>query len=63
MVLWLSTHRPNQKDLTFSYGTYLTNPYTYTDMFVTVEPENDPDPKPATSITVSASPLNVPFGQ
>ena len=52
-----------KKDLTFSYDAYLTNPYTYTDMFVTVEPENDPDPKPATSITVSASPLNVPFGQ
>jgi hypothetical protein len=32
-------------------------------MFVTIEPENDPDPKPATSITVSASPLNVPFGK
>jgi hypothetical protein len=50
-------------DLTFSYDAYLVNPYTFTDMFVTVEPENDPDPKPATSITVSASPLNVPFGQ
>jgi hypothetical protein len=52
-----------KEDLTFSYDAYLVNPYTYTDMFVTVEPENDPDPKPATSITVSASPLNVPFGK
>lgn len=50
-------------DLTFSYDAYLVNPYTYTDMFVTIEPANDPDPKPATSITVSVSPLNVPFGQ
>jgi hypothetical protein len=52
-----------KRDLTFSYDAYLVNPYTYTDMFVTVEPENDPDPKPATSITVNVSPLNVPFGQ
>jgi len=52
-----------KKDLTFSYDAYLVNPYTYTDMFVTIEPENDPDPKPATSITVSVSPLNVPFGK
>jgi hypothetical protein len=52
-----------KRDLTFSYDAYLVNPYTYTDMFVTIEPENDPDPKPATSITVSASPLNVPFGK
>ena len=50
-------------DLTFSYDAYLVNPYTYTDMFVTIEPANDPDPKPATSITVSVSPLNVPFGK
>lgn len=50
-------------DLSFSYDAYLVNPYTYTDMFVTVEPANDPDPKPATSITVSVSPLNVPFGK
>src|SRR5215218_9591692 len=50
-------------DLTFSYNAYLVNPYTYTDMFVTIEPANDPDPKPATSITVSVSPLNVPFGK
>lgn len=50
-------------DLSFSYDAYLVNPYTYTDMFVTVEPANDPDPKPATSITVSVSPLSVPFGK
>ena len=52
-----------KNDLTFSYEAYLVNPYTYTDMFVTIEPENDPDPKPAYSITVGAAPLNVPFGQ
>jgi len=50
-------------DLTFSYDANLVNAYTYTDMFVTVEPANDPDPKPATSLTVAASPLNVPFRQ
>ena len=52
-----------RNDLTFSYEAYLVNPYTYTDVFVTVEPENDPDPKPAYSITVGAAPLNVPFGK
>ena len=52
-----------RNDLTFSYVAYLVNPYTYTDLFVTVEPENDPDPKPAYSITVGAAPLNVPFGK
>ena len=52
-----------KNDLTFSYEAYLVNPYTYTDMFVTIEPENDPDPKPAYSVTVGAAPLNVPFGQ
>jgi hypothetical protein len=52
-----------RNDLTFSYNAYLVNPYTYTDLFVTVEPENDPDPKPAYSITVGAAPLNVPFGK
>jgi hypothetical protein len=52
-----------RNDLTFSYEAYLVNPYTYTDLFVTVEPENDPDPKPAYSITVGAAPLNVPFGK
>jgi hypothetical protein len=52
-----------KRDLTFSYDAYLVNPYTYTDMFVTIEPENDPDPKPATSITVAVTPLNVPFGK
>ena len=52
-----------KNDLTFSYEAYLVNPYTYTDMFVTIEPENDPDPKPAYSVTVGAAPLNVPFGK
>jgi hypothetical protein len=50
-------------DLTLSYDANLVNAYTYTDMFVTVEPANDPDPKPATSLTVAVSPLNVPFRQ
>jgi hypothetical protein len=52
-----------KEDLTFSYDAYLVNPFTYTDLFVTIEPENDPDPKPATSVTAGVSPLNVPFGQ
>ena len=52
-----------KEDLTFSYDAYLVHPFTYTDLFVTIEPENDPDPKPATSVTVGVSPLNVPFGQ
>src|ERR671913_359912 len=52
-----------KNDLTFSYDAYLVNPYTFTDIFVTIEPANDPDPKPATSVTVSVSPLNVPFGK
>jgi hypothetical protein len=50
-------------DLTFSYDAYLVSPYTYTDLFVTLEPENDPDPKPAYSRTVGAAPLDVPFGK
>jgi hypothetical protein len=52
-----------KRDLTFSYDAYLVNPFTYTDLFVTIEPENDPDPNPATSVTAGVSPLNVPFGQ
>ena len=51
------------ENLTFSYDAYLVSPFTYTDLFVTIEPENDPDPKPATSVTEGVSPLNVPFGQ
>jgi hypothetical protein len=50
-------------NLTFSYDAYLVNPYTYTDLFVTLEPANDPDPKPATSVTVGVAPLSYPFGQ
>jgi hypothetical protein len=52
-----------KNDLTFSYDAYLVNPYTYTDLFVTVEPADDPDPKPAYSVTVGAAPLSVPFGK
>ena len=50
-------------DLTFSYDAYLVSPYTYTDLFVTLEPKNDPDPKPAYSRTVGATLLDVPFGK
>ena len=51
-------------NLTLSYDANLVNPYTYTDLFVTVEPQNDPDPKPATSITVGLAPLSIPpFGK
>jgi hypothetical protein len=59
----LSIGQIKEDGLTFSYDAYLVNAYTYTDMFVTVEPANDPDPKPAYSVTVAASPLNVPFRQ
>jgi hypothetical protein len=52
-----------KENLTFSYDAYLVDPFTYTDLFVTIEPENDPDPKPATSVTAGISPLNLPFGQ
>src|SRR5215210_8623585 len=52
-----------KEDLTFSYDAYLVDPFTYTDLFVTIEPENDPDPKPATSVTAGVNPLNLPFGQ
>lgn len=50
-------------NLTLSYDANLVNPYTYTDLFVTIEPQDDPDPKPATSITVGVAPLSVPFGK
>lgn len=50
-------------DLTFAYDAYLVSPYTYTELFVTIEPENDPDPKPATAQTVGVDPLTWPFGQ
>lgn len=50
-------------NLTLSYDANLVNPYTYTDLFVTIEPQDDPDPKPATSVTVGLAPLSVPFGK
>jgi len=52
-----------KENQTFSYDAYLVDPFTYTDLFVTIEPENDPDPKPATSVTAGVNPLNLPFGQ
>lgn len=50
-------------NLTLSYDANLVNPFTYTDLFVTIEPQDDPDPKPATSVTVGLAPLSVPFGK
>ena len=41
----------------------MVNAYTYTDIVVTLEPDNDKDPKPAWSQSVAAYWLAPPFGQ
>lgn len=41
----------------------MVNAYTYTDIVITLEPENDKDPKPAWSQSVAAYWLAPPFGQ
>jgi len=41
----------------------MVNSLTYTDIMVTVEPDNDKDPKPAWSQAVAAYYLAPPFGQ
>jgi hypothetical protein len=38
-------------------------PYTYTDLFVTMEPKDDKDPKPSYSNQVGLYPLAAPFRQ
>jgi hypothetical protein len=45
------------------YRANLVNAYTYTDLAVTVEPKDDPDPKPAASNQVGVSVLSSPFGK
>jgi hypothetical protein len=41
----------------------MVNAYTYSDIVVTLEPDNDKDPKPAWSQSVAAYWLAPPFGQ
>ena len=50
-------------DGTFSLKSTHVYPYTYTDLFVTMEPKDDKDPKPAYSSQVGIYPLSTPFGQ
>lgn len=46
-----------------TYNEYLVYAPTYTDLVVTLEPENDKDPKPAWSQSVAAYWMAPPFGQ
>jgi len=48
---------------TLKYNENLVYAPTYTDVVVTLEPENDKDPKPAWSQSVAAYWLGPPFGQ
>ena len=48
---------------TFSLESTQVYPYTYTDLFVTLEPQDDKDPKPAYSDQVGIYPLSPPYGQ
>jgi hypothetical protein len=41
----------------------MVNAYTFSDIVVTLEPENDKDPKPAWSQSIAAYWLSPPFGQ
>ena len=50
-------------DGTFSMESTQVYPYTYTDMFVTMEPKDDKDPKPSYSNQVGIYVLPAPFGQ
>ena len=52
-----------KEDGTFSLESTQVYPYTYTDLFVTMEPKDDKDPKPAYSDQVGVYPLTPPFGQ
>jgi hypothetical protein len=51
------------KDGTLQFDENLVNSNTYTDIMVTMEPRNDPDPKPAWSNAVGAYYLAPPFGK
>jgi hypothetical protein len=57
----LSVGKFNKDENTLALNQTMVNPYTYTVFFVTAEPVDDPDPKPA-DIVVGAK-LPIPFGQ
>ena len=57
----LSVGKFNEDENTLALNQTMVNPYTYTVFFVTAEPVDDPDPKPA-DIVVGAK-LPIPFGQ
>ena len=48
---------------TLKYNENLVYAPTYTDLVVTLEPQNDKDPKPAWSQSVAAYWMGPPFGQ
>ena len=50
-------------DGSFSMKSTQVYPYTYTDLFVTMEPKDDKDPKPSYSNQVGIYLLPAPFGQ
>jgi hypothetical protein len=50
-------------DGSFSLKSTQVNAYTYTELFVTMEPKDDKDPKPAFSNQVGLYVLPPPFGQ
>jgi hypothetical protein len=56
----LSIGKFNQEDI-LSVNQTMVNPYTYTVFYVTAEPVDDPDPKPAG--VVAGAQMNSPFGQ
>jgi hypothetical protein len=58
----LSLGQFDQKGI-LRYQANLVNAYTYTDLAVTVEPKDDPDPKPSASNQVGVSVLSSPFGK
>ena len=50
-------------DGTFDSKSTQVNAYTYTDLFITMEPKDDKDPKPDYSKQVGIYPLDVPYRQ
>ena len=57
----LSVGKFKENENTLALNQTMVNPYTYTVFFVTAEPVDDPDPKPA-DVVVGAK-LPIPFGQ
>src|ERR671913_1143671 len=57
----LSVGKFKENENTLALNQTMVNPYTYTVFFVTVEPVDDRDPKPAD--VVVAAKLPIPFGQ